>query len=130
VTKSNTITPFTKTDQLELILSVDDVDSFITKSIKVGDIVKDRVNNVVLGSLESIEVADARIQAMNDEGQILVSSRPDRISVKIKVKGNGLYSERSTTSISNVNYYINRSMEIAVGDVIIWMRIQEINKID
>lgn len=130
VTKSNTITPFTKTDNIEIILSVDDVDSFVSKSINVGDIVKDRVNNVVLGTLESVDFGDARIQGIDDKGQITVSSRPDHISVKIKVKGSGLYSDSATTSISNINYYINRSMEIAVGDVILWLRIQEINKID
>lgn len=130
ITKSNAVTPFTKTDQLEMILSTDDVESFVLGSIHEGDIVKDRVSNVVLGTLQSIEYGDAKIQGFSDTGEAVVSSRPDHISLKIKTIGSGLYSEKSTSSIGNVNYYINRSMEVAVGDVILWLRIQEINKVD
>lgn len=130
ITKSSTVTPFTKTDQLELYLITDDADSFVLNSIHEGDIVKDRASNVVLGTLQSIEYSDAKIQGINDSGEVVLSSRPDHISLRIKVIGSGLYSESSTSSIGNVNYYINRSMEVAVGDVILWLRIQEINKID
>jgi len=130
ITKSNAVTPFTKTDQLEITLFTDDIDKFVLDSIHEGDIVKDRTSNVVFGTLESIEVADARIQGIDSEGKVVLSTRPDHISLKIKVKGTGIYSENSITSIGNVNYYLNRSLEVAVGDVIGWLRISEIKKID
>jgi len=130
LTKSNAVTPFTKTDQLEITLFADDIDKFVIDAIQIGDVVKDRSANVVFGTLESIEVADARIQGIDIDGKVVLSSRPDHVSLKIKVRGTGIYSENSLTSIGNVNYYLNRSMEVAIGDVIGWLRISDIKKVN
>ena len=53
--KSDTITPFTRTDKIQMSFYMEDMPDFVANTVKVGDIAKDRVQNVLLGKVTSIK---------------------------------------------------------------------------
>lgn len=125
--QSSTVTPFSDKDKIEVKLQTDDVEKFAIDAIEIGDTVKDWNSGVVLGKLVDFKVGESKLEYYDDQGQVVLSSRDDHVSVELFVEGEGIYSESGTTSFGSNSYFINRSMEIAVGDVILWIRISEIN---
>lgn len=125
--QSSTVTPFSDKDKIEVKLQTDDVEKFAIDAIEIGDTVKDWNSGVVLGKLVDFKVGESKLEYYDDQGQVVLSSRDDHVSVELFVEGEGIYSESGTTSFGSNSYFINRSMEIAVGDVILWIRISDIN---
>ncbi len=124
--KSATVTPFSTLDKIQLTLQTDDVDKFAVDALEVGDVVKDWKANVVLGTLKEIRVGEAIIEKFNSDGEVVLSSRDDHVSVELVVEGEGIYSEHGASSFGGNSYFINRSSEISVGDVILWIRISKV----
>lgn len=124
--QSATATPFSEKQKIQVTLQTDDVDNFAVDAIEVGDVVRDWQKNITLGTLKEIKVGEAKIAGFNEAGEVVLSTRDDRVSVELVFEGEGLYSPQGATSFSNNSYFINRSMEISVGDVILWIRISDI----
>ena len=125
--RSKTATPFTKSDTIEVSFYIEDIPDFVANSIKEGDLVKDRVNNVTIGKVTNVKVGPDIIFFPTSEGQVISSSKPGYASVQFTATGQGIYSDTGS-SISGMEYYINKQFELRVGKVNIYPRISSIEK--
>lgn len=112
---------FTKTHnsqdliKIQFTLYSESVPEYAVKSIEVGDVVKDLQQNRIIGKVTSIKISSAVTFNANSTGKVVKSSKPGYVSVQITVEGNAVYSETGFTIIKGVNYYINRSLNLAFG---------------
>lgn len=127
--RSGTVTAFTKTDKVQIQFYQESVPKYVMKSIKVGDVATDRVQNVSFGKITKIETkADVDYNA-NSEGILTYSSRPDYCSAIITVEGQGIYSPTGT-KFGGVEYYVNKpSVETRFGQSFLYAKIMAINKV-
>jgi hypothetical protein len=126
--KSGTVTAFTKTDKIQMSFVSESIPNYIVNSIKVGDVAKDRVQNVVVGKVVDIAIgADKQVEP-NSEGVVVMSSRPDYCSVTITVEGQGIYGENGST-FGGVEYYVNKpGTEMRFGNSFFYAKVSEIKK--
>jgi hypothetical protein len=126
--KSGTVTAFTKTDKIQMSFVSESIPNYIVNSIKVGDVAKDRVQNVVVGKVVNIAIgADKQVEP-NSEGVVVMSSRPDYCSVTITVEGQGIYGENGST-FGGVEYYVNKpGTEMRFGNSFFYAKVSEIKK--
>ena len=126
--RSKTATVFTKPDTIEISFYIEDIPAFVANKIKEGDLVKDRVNNTTIGKVTSTTVGPDIYYYPNSEGQAIASSKPGYASIQFTARGQGVYNETGS-SISGVEYYINKQFELRVGETNTYPRIMSIEKV-
>jgi len=127
--KSGTVTPFTKTSTVQLSIYMETVNDYVIKSIKVGDVVKDRVQNITLGKVVDVKVEPDMTYAINDKSLVVPFSRKGYSSATITFEGQGIYSS-SGVIFGGIDYYINKNgTEWRVGNSFCFARISDIKLI-
>lgn len=127
--KSGTVTPFTKTSTIQMSVYLETANDYFVKNIKVGDVVKDRVQNVVMGKVVDIEIGPDISYFINDKGLVVKGSRENYSSVTITFQGEGIYSPTGVT-FNGVEYYINKNgTEWRIGDTSCFAKISDIKLI-
>lgn len=126
--RSKTVSPFSKPDTIEVSFYVEDIPAFVANSIKEGDLAKDRVNNITIGKITSAVVGPDIFFYPNSEGQAIASSKPGYASIQFTVRGQGVYSDTGS-SISGMEYYVNKQFELRVGAVNTYPRVMSIKKV-
>lgn len=106
--RTGTVTPFTKTSTIQTSIYLESVNDYVVKSIKPGDIVKDRVQNVTLGKVVDIVTGPDISYSINDKGLVMKGSREGYVSATIIFEGQGIYGSTGAT-FSGVEYYINKN---------------------
>ena len=127
--RSGTATPFSKSDTIEITFYQEDTQSFNATSIKVGDVVKDRQQNITLGMVVSVTVGPDVVFYPNSDGKVVSSSKEGYSSVKFTVRGQGIYSD-TAFSMGGMEYYVNKYFETRVGKVNIYPRITSFEKVE
>lgn len=125
--KSGTVTPFTKTEKIQMSFYHEDVPDYIVNKIKIGDAVKDRVQNVVFGKVTDIKVGPDIVFNPSAGGQAVASSKPGYSSITVTVSGQGIYSATGST-FGGVEYYIGKAVELRVGLTDYYPRVSDIKK--
>ncbi len=124
--KSGTVTPFTKTSTVQMSITMESVNTYVADNIKVGDIVKDRVQNTTLGKVTDIQIGPDISYFINDRGLAVKGSREGYVSLTITFEGQGIYSSTGVT-IDGVEYYINKNAtEWRVGNTFCFAKICDI----
>lgn len=126
--RSKTVTPFSKPDTIEVSFYVEDAYDFTANAIKEGDLVKDKVNNITIGKVTSVEVGTDIVFFPNSDGQVTASSKPGYNSIKFTVRGQGIYSDTGAFFGGN-EYFVNKYFEMRVGKTGIYPRISSIEKV-
>jgi hypothetical protein len=125
--KSGTVTPFTKAQTIKMTIFNEDVPNFISDNVKVGDLVRDRVQNVVIGKVTEIKLGPDINYNPNDKGEEVVSSKPGYSSVTVVIDGSGLYNANGAT-FGGVEYFINKNVEWRVGITDFYAKITSLAK--
>lgn len=125
--KSNNLI-FNKTDNMQVAFFAEDVADFAAKSVKEGDIVKDRTSGVVIGTVKKVEIGSDIYYAADAEGNMVKSSKEGYSSVKVTVTGKGVYSGKGVT-FGNADFYINRSIDVFFGDAVLLVKMCSIDAI-
>lgn len=126
--KSGTVTAFTKTDKIQISFYSETLPKYIVNNIKVGDVARDRVQNIVFGKvIDVIPGPDLQCQP-NNEGKVVLSSRPDYCSVTVVVEGDGIYAPSGVT-FGGVEYFVNKPQtEMRFGNSFFYAKISDIKK--
>lgn len=127
--KSNTVTPFSRPDKIEVVFFAEDIPEYAGIGIKPGDPAKDRQTNSVFGKVKEVTVGPDIVYFPNKDGQAVKSSKEGYISLTIVTEGEGVYSNNGI-SFSNMDYYVNKLIEVRFGNTAIYARIQSIRKIE
>ena len=126
--KSGTVTAFTKTDNIQITLYHEDVPNYIANNIKVGDVVKDRLQNAVIGKVTDVKVGPDIVFHPSDSGQVVASSRPGYSSITVTAEGKGIYNVTGPT-FGGVEYYLGKQVEWRVGVTDYFAKISDIKKV-
>ncbi len=127
--KSGTVTPFTKTDRIQISFYHEDVPNYIVNSIKVGDAVKDRVQSAAFGKVTKVDIGADIFYGLAETGRtVIASSRPGYSSVTITVEGDGIYSANGAT-YNGVEYWIGRAVELRAGNTLFYPKVSDIKKV-
>lgn len=128
--KSGTETPFTKTSTIQMSVYLESVQDYVVKSIKKGDVVKDRVQNVEVGRVVDVKVGPDISYFINDKGMVVQGSRKGYSSVTVTFEGKGIYSPTGAT-FGGVEYYINKNgTEWRIGNTSSFAKISSIKLIE
>ena len=114
-----------KTQKVTMTFFQEDIQGYVADDIKVGDIVKDRQNSVVLGKVTDVKIGADIMFYPNSDGKVTQSSKPGYVSIQITVEGQGDLSNTGAT-FSNVDYYVNKQFELRVGISNLYPRISSI----
>lgn len=127
--RTDSLNIIAKTEKVSISFYMEDLPGFVAESIKVGDVVKDRMSSVLIGKVTSVEIGPDTIYLPNAEGKVVVSSKPGYVSIKVTAEGQGVYSNEGV-SFSNVDYYVNKIFDLRVGKTNIAPRITSIDKVE
>lgn len=127
--RSGTVTAFTKTDKIQVSFYSETLPKYVVNSIKIGDIARDRVQNVVIGKVTNIKIGPDIQTEPNSQGIVTLSSRPDYCSVTVVVEGQGIDAPSGAT-FGGVEYFVNKpSTEMRFGNSFFYAKISEIKKV-
>ncbi len=118
----------TKTDTVQIGFFMEDAPDYAVNSVKLGDTVKDRSQNVLLGKVISATPGPSIVFYPDSTGVVRSSSKPGYASIAIMVEGQGAYSDTGVT-INGIEYYINKQFETRVGPANFYMRVSDIKKV-
>jgi len=119
-------TVFTKQDDIQIKFLVDEVQDFIVDAIKVGDPVRESVQNASFGRVSNIETGDAIIWLTTEDGQNVKVSREGFYSVVITMDAKGM-KDNLGVLIDKANYYVGQTLTLYVGNAALYNgRITEI----
>ena len=126
-TKSNTGNAvFTKQSDIQIKFQHDDLPDFVVNAIKVGDPVRESVQNASFGRVVDIETGDAIIWLGTEEGESVKVSREGYHSVLITMNAKGTMDNLGVT-IDKANYYVGQTITLYVGNAAVYSgRITEI----
>lgn len=127
--KSKTLTPFTKPDKVEIVFFAEDIPEYAGTGIRPGDLANDRVTNSVFGKVTDVAVGPDVFYSPNKDGQMIKSSKDGYISLTVVVEGTGKFTN-SGVSFSNMDYYVNKQLEVRFGNTAMYAKIKSIKKIE
>lgn len=114
--KASVSTPLApKTQKIEISYKIEEVPTYAAEAIKVGDPVKESVQNANFGSITETIVEDSISWARNKDGQVVSSSRDGYSSLTIKMEASGIIGENGVTIDRSV-YYVGQTLVIYAGN--------------
>jgi hypothetical protein len=120
---------FKKAEMFEIVFYNEDLMQQVADSINIGDKVKDSVKNAVFGEVTKKEVDKSIVFASNDKGELVQTTRPGYVSMKLYVHAKGVHTDTGYI-FNNADYYVGRSLELRAGIGVIWTRIVDIRKVE
>lgn len=126
---SKVISPFAQKDKIETVLYFDEVLDEVVESITVGDVVRDKNTDAVLGTVTKVEVGPSVNYAYNDAGQYVKTSKEGFKSLHVTVVGTGVYSDTRVV-FDNNDFFINKTLEYKVGNTILSGKPKRMTKIE
>lgn len=129
--KSRTLSPFAKGVTIVTQFYQAEIDEFAAKSIKVGDMVTDHSTGANFGKVTNIEIGKSASFASDDKGVWVESPKPRYASVTITVEGSGIYKDgvgEQGVSFGSTDFYVDRSVDVQVGNVNFWAKVYSLQK--
>lgn len=108
-----------------------EVDEFAAKAIKVGDMVTDHSTGANFGKVTNIEIGKSASFAPDDKGVWVESPKPRYASIIITVEGPGIYKDgvgEQGVSFGNTDFYVDRSVDVQVGNTNFWAKVYSLQK--
>ena len=128
-TRSKTVSPFIKTDSIQVRFYVEDAPSYAIDNVKIGDPVKESIQNTGLGHVTDIQKGKSIFWSTDSSGRLVSSSREGYASVVVTMKANGFFGKNGVT-INNTDYYVGKTIILYVGNSALSGRISELQKIE
>jgi len=129
--KSRTSTPFSKKDTIKVTFFQEEVSGFVPGAVKVGAIVTDNATGSVFGKVVSVKADKAVSFATNSSGDMVQTSKPGYNSITVEVEGQGIFKDGigdQGVSFDNTNFYVNKSIELKVGNTTFWAKLKSLEK--
>ncbi|HHW30932.1 MAG TPA: DUF4330 domain-containing protein [Clostridiaceae bacterium] len=111
---SNTV----KTQDLIIEYYCEEVPESAAKAIKVGDPVRESLQNASFGNVTDIVVDKSVSWARNIKGELVKTTREGYASVTITMNGKGVIGSNGVT-IDKANYYVGQTVTLYVGNSMI-----------
>jgi hypothetical protein len=127
--KSKTASPFVKTDKIQVQFYVEDAPDYAIKAVKIGDPVRESIQNTGLGKVIDIKIDKSVSWVQTDKGEYVAASREGYLSCVLTMEAEGIYGNNGV-SINNTEYYIGRTLVLYVGNSALSGRIYDLRKID
>ncbi|MGI6776488.1 MAG: DUF4330 domain-containing protein [Acetivibrionales bacterium] len=105
----------------------EEVNDFTAKSIKIGDPVRESVQNASFGRVTDIKIEEAVSWIKTGDGKNISAPKPGYSSVYITMEAKGIIGSNGVT-IDNSVYRIGQTMVLYVGNSAFWGRISDITK--
>lgn len=121
---------FTNNQKYIMTIYGEEAPNFALQAAKVGDQVVERERSANMGKvIEPLKIDKGIYYTVNEQGQVLKSSREDYSSYFMKVEGSGVIVENGGVNIGAADYYVGYSVVIKVGKAIFSGRIYSIEKV-
>ncbi len=120
---------FKKAEIFEIVFYNEALIKEVADSINEGDKVKDATKNTVFGEVVKKEVDKSIVFASNEKGELVQTTRPGYVSMKLYVHAKGVHTDTGYY-FNNVDYYVGRSLELRAGTGVVWTRIIGIRKVE
>ncbi len=118
-TRSNTSNPvFTKQKDVQIKFQMDEVPDFIVNAIKVGDPVRESVQNASFGKVVNIETGDSILWLTTEDGRNVKVSREGYYSLEITMEAKGM-PDNLGVLIDKANYYVGQTITLYVGNAVL-----------
>lgn len=114
--KANAVTPFVaKMEKIQVSFFIEEVPEFAAKAVKIGDPVRESIQNSNFGNVTEIVVDKSISWARGEDGKFIASNREGYSSVSITMEANGLIGDNGVTIDKSV-YYIGQTITLYAGN--------------
>lgn len=114
--KANAVTPFVaKMDKIQVSFFIEETPEFAAKAVKIGDPVRESIQNSNFGNVTEIVVDESISWAKGEDGKFIASNREGYSSVSITMEANGLIGNNGVTIDKSV-YYIGQTVTLYAGN--------------
>jgi len=103
--------------------SIDVSDDRWQNKIKAGDVLIDKVSGVRIGTVKNIESQASRVYASNDQGEMILTTRPLSSHIILTVEGEGYRHKDGGLVVGALHIYNNKEHEININDSAFFLRI-------
>ena len=107
-TNENVVESASTSTNFSYTITIESLSDTSADMFRVGDEVYDKVSNVYIGKISSLEINDAIGLIDKDNGEIVEATVPGKIDVKLDIETNG--------TIKNGEYLANDLLRIMVGN--------------
>lgn len=107
-TNENVVESASTSTNFSYTITIESLSDTSADMFRVGDEVYDKVSNVYIGKISSLEINDAIGLIDKDNGEIVEATVPGKIDVKLDIETNG--------TIKNGEYLANDLIRIMVGN--------------
>ena len=114
-------------DTFEISFYIEETPDFAAENVEVGTTVTDEAKKVSLGTIKSVEVAEAVSYAGTSEGEIVKATKEGYKSLKITAEVSGNEFEHGIKVAGN-EYVVGHSMTIYAGNGKFYGRISGLQK--
>ncbi len=130
LSKANAVTPFVaKPDKIKVSFFIEEVPEFAAKAVKIGDPVKESIQNSNFGKVTDIVIDKSISWARDNSGNFVASNRDGYSSVSIAMEAYGLIGNNGVTIDKSV-YYIGQTITLYAGNSVFQNgRIADIKKV-
>lgn len=125
---TKTVIPQAQEDELRVSFFTKEVADKFIKSIKIGDAVKEKKSNAVIGHITDLIVEDTMYYGFDTEGKAVASAKPNYKSITIVVSGKGKYSGNETY-INGLDLFQGKELAITTGKMAFWSRTVELKRL-
>lgn len=116
--KANVAAPAVSKDKLQVSYYMEYVPDSTIQSLKIGDLVRDTVQNSYLGKIVEINTGESIYWASRDDGQIVSSPKEGYSSLEIIMEAEGIINPNGV-SIDKSVYHVGMTISLYAGNAIL-----------
>ncbi len=110
---------------LEMKFHIEEVDTWVTENVQVGDALYDGTYEQNLGVVTNVETGQSKTWGQNADGQYVLSSRDGYNSMTITGEVQGTKTAVGA-EVNGQLYGVGHSMVLYAGDAKLYLRVQDI----
>jgi hypothetical protein len=104
-----------KTEDVVIVYYSEEVPESAAKAVKIGDPVREALQNASFGNVTAVEVDNSVSWARNHKGELVKSTREGYSSITVTINGKGVIGNNGVTLDKSV-YYIGQTITLYVGN--------------
>lgn len=121
--KTESSSPFNEGKMIEIQFVAEESPDFAVNSVKIGDVARDFKSGVTFGKVTSIKVGPPRTSGVDSKGNYVESAKPFFLSGVYTVEGIGSLNSTGGATFQNSEYLIGRTIELKLGNAIVYARV-------
>ncbi len=124
--QSKSIAGVDSTKTIEISFYQEDAPAFAASAVKIGDTVKDAMQNNIVGKVSDVKIDKSVFFGVNDQGKFMASPREGYSSITITSEVKGIIKPGGGTTINNYEYFIGKQIELRAGSAVFWARVYDV----